>query len=82
MYITPWMSDIVVGTMRWRLWDAEFSTSEYEAIIAHSMELRFTTFDHADIYRDRTTEADFGAAAVVYNSPGINRKKLALNYGA
>ena len=56
------MSDIVVGTMRWGLWDAKFTTAEYEAIIAHSMELGFTTFDHADIYGDHTTEAEFGAA--------------------
>ena len=62
MYSTPWMSDIVVGTMRWGLWDAKFTTAEYEAIIAHSMELGFTTFDHADIYGDHTTEAEFGAA--------------------
>ena len=56
------MSDIVVGTMRWGLWDAKFTTADYEAIIAHSMELGFTTFDHADIYGDHTTEAEFGAA--------------------
>lgn len=62
MYSTPWMSDIVVGTMRWGLWDAKFTTAEYEAIIAHSMELGFTTFDHADIYGDHTTEAEFGSA--------------------
>ena len=62
MYSTPWMSDIVVGTMRWGLWGAKFTTAEYEAIIAHSMELGFTTFDHADIYGDHTTEAEFGAA--------------------
>jgi predicted oxidoreductase len=60
MYSTPWMSDIVVGTMRWGSWGAQFSTAQYEAMIAHAMELGFTTFDHADIYGDHTTEEEFG----------------------
>ena len=28
MYSTPWMSDIVVGTMRWGIWDANFTTAQ------------------------------------------------------
>jgi len=62
MYSTPWMSDIVVGTMRWGIWDAKFTTAQYEAIIDKSMSLGMSTFDHADIYGDHTTEAEFGAA--------------------
>lgn len=61
MYSTPWMSDIVVGTMRWGLWDAKFTTADYNRMIEKSLELGFTTFDHADIYGDHTTEAEFGA---------------------
>ena len=60
MYSTPWMSDIVVGTMRWGIWDANFKTSDYQRMIEKSLELGFTTFDHADIYGDHTTEAEFG----------------------
>ena len=62
MYSTPWMSDIVVGTMRWGIWDAKFTTEQYEAMIDKSMSLGMSTFDHADIYGDHTTEAEFGAA--------------------
>ena len=60
MYSTPWMSDIVVGIMRWGIWDANFKTSDYQRMIEKSLELGFTTFDHADIYGDHTTEAEFG----------------------
>lgn len=59
---TPWLSDIVVGTMRWGQWGAQFSTADYENMIAVALELELTTFDHADIYGDHTTEAEFGAA--------------------
>ena len=62
MYSTPWMSDIIVGTMRWGIWDAKFTTADYEKMIAHSLELGFSTFDHADIYGDHTTEMEFGKA--------------------
>ncbi len=67
MYSTPWMSDIVVGTMRWGAWGANFSTAQYEQMIEASFELGFTTFDHADIYGDHTTEADFGAALKLHS---------------
>lgn len=60
MYSTPWMSDIVVGTMRWGIWDANFKLADYQRMIEKSLELGFTTFDHADIYGDHTTEAEFG----------------------
>lgn len=56
------MSDIVVGTMRWGIWDAQFTTVQYEAMIEMAMSLGMSTFDHADIYGDHTTEAEFGAA--------------------
>ena len=62
MYSTPWMSDIVVGTMRWGIWDAGFTTAQYEAMIQKAFSLGMTTFDHADIYGNHTTEAEFGAA--------------------
>lgn len=59
---TPWFSELVVGTMRWGKWGAQYSTAQYEEAIAAALELELTTFDHADIYGDYTTEAEFGAA--------------------
>ena len=53
-------SKIIAGTMKWGLWGARFDTAAYEQMIRDSMEAGVTSFDHADIYGDYTTEAEFG----------------------
>jgi predicted oxidoreductase len=50
----------VAGCMRWGLWGARFDTAQYRTMIDHCLEMGITTFDHADIYGDYTTEAEFG----------------------
>ena len=52
----------VAGCMRWGKWGANFSTYKYDFIINQCVENGITAFDHADIYGDYTTEADFGEA--------------------
>ncbi len=52
----------IAGCMRWGKWGANFSTYEYEVIINQCVENGIIAFDHADIYGDYTTEADFGEA--------------------
>lgn len=52
----------VAGCMRWGKWGAGFSTAEYRQMIEDCLENGITAFDHADIYGDYTTEAEFGAA--------------------
>ncbi len=52
----------IAGCMRWGKWGANFSTNDYEYIIHQCVENGITAFDHADIYGDYTTEADFGEA--------------------
>lgn len=52
----------VAGCMRWGIWGAGFSTNEFLQIINECIEHGITSFDHADIYGDYTTEADFGEA--------------------
>lgn len=52
----------VAGCMRWGKWGAGFSTTEYRQMIEDCLENGITAFDHADIYGDYTTEAEFGAA--------------------
>ncbi len=52
----------VAGCMRWGKWGANFLTYDYEIIINQCVENGITAFDHADIYGDYTTEADFGEA--------------------
>ena len=52
----------VAGCMRWGKWGAGFTTTEYREMIEACLENGITAFDHADIYGDYTTEAEFGAA--------------------
>ncbi len=56
------LSPIIAGTMNWGIWDKKLSTSEMEHLIHICTENKITTFDHADIYGDYTTESDFGKA--------------------
>ncbi|MDP4797491.1 MAG: aldo/keto reductase [Crocinitomicaceae bacterium] len=55
-------SRIVAGTMRWGKWGKNFTTQEYIERIETSVNNSITTFDHADIYGDYTTEIEFGNA--------------------
>jgi len=55
-------SKVIAGTMTWGSWGKQFSKSEMSAMMNHCLAIGITTFDHADIYGDYTTEADFGKA--------------------
>lgn len=68
MFLNP-----IAGCMRWGLWGANFSTEEYVQLIDTCISQGITGFDHADIYGDYTTEAEFGEALM--QMPGI-RKQL------
>ena len=52
----------VAGCMRWGKWGAEFSTADYRQMIENCLANGINSFDHADIYGDYTTEAEFGKA--------------------
>ena len=69
------LSPIISGTMNWGIWDKNLSTKEMENMIQICIENKITTFDHADIYGNYTTEADFGKA---FQSSKIPREKLQL----
>ena len=69
------LSPIIAGTMNWGIWDKKLSTSEMEQLMHICIENQITTFDHADIYGNYTTEADFGKAFV---QSKIDRKKIQL----
>ncbi|GAA3759461.1 aldo/keto reductase [Flavobacterium ginsengiterrae] len=69
------LSPIISGTMNWGVWDKNLTTKEMENMIQVSIENKITTFDHADIYGDYTTEADFGKA---FQASKISREKLQL----
>ena len=69
------LSPIVAGVMNWGIWDKNLNTKEMENMINICLENKITTFDHADIYGDYTTESDFGKALA---SSKIAREKMQL----
>jgi predicted oxidoreductase len=69
------LSPIVAGTMNWGIWDKKLTKSQMEHLLNICVENSITTFDHADIYGDYTTESDFGAA---FAQSKIDREKIQL----
>ena len=61
--------------MRWGIWGANHAEKEVQKLIETSLELGFSTFDHADIYGNYTTEKLFGDA---FSEMGINREEVQL----
>jgi len=68
-------SRLIAGCMRWGIWGAKYSTTQYQSIINACLENGVTTFDHADIYGDYTTENEFGVAM---SSLGVARENYQL----
>ena len=66
-------SPIIVGTMRWGIWGADHSEKEVQHLIETALSEGLTTFDHADIYGDYTTEKLFGDA---FNQMKTNRESV------
>jgi predicted oxidoreductase len=73
--MTNKFSPIVQGCMGWGAWGAKLTTQQMAKQINQAVEMGLTTFDHADIYGDYTTEADFGKAL---KASGIKREQLQL----
>ncbi len=71
---TPF-SAIIAGTMTWGAWGKNCNTKQMIELITCCVENGITTFDHADIYGDYTTEAAFGKALT---ESGISRNKIQL----
>lgn len=68
-------SQVIAGTMTWGKWGKQLSNTEYIKLMHHCINNQITTFDHADIYGDYTTEAEFGNAFAESN---INRDQIQL----
>ncbi|MBU4538032.1 MAG: aldo/keto reductase [Weeksellaceae bacterium] len=68
-------SPIIIGTMRWGIWGANHSEKEVQNLIETSLEEGLTTFDHADIYGNYTTEKLFGDA---FSQMKIDREEVQL----
>ncbi|SEE04303.1 Predicted oxidoreductase [Polaribacter dokdonensis DSW-5] len=61
--------------MSWGKWGKQFSTKEATEMVQFCVANGNTTFDHADLYGDYTTEAEFGAA---FKASKIDREKIEL----
>jgi predicted oxidoreductase len=57
-------SKLIIGCMAWGNWGKQLSSKEQTEMIAFCVKNGNTTFDHADIYGDYTTEKGFGKALV------------------
>lgn len=68
-------SRIIQGCMTWGAWGKQLAKSEMISTIHHCLENDITTFDHADIYGDYTTEIDFGKA---FSESGVARESIQL----
>lgn len=68
-------SRIIAGCMSWGAWGKKLSKEQMISQIKMSLEAGITTFDHADIYGDYTTEIEFGNAFV---KSGIQREDIQL----
>ena len=69
------LSPIIAGTMNWGVWDKNLNTAQMIHLINICVENKITTFDHADIYGNYTTEAQFGKA---FKESAISREKIQL----
>ncbi len=58
--------------MKWGAWGAKFTTATYEQMIKDCLAVGVTTFDHADIYGDYTTEEEFGK--VLQEQPSLRQQ--------
>ena len=69
------ISRIIAGCMSWGAWGKQFNKQEMISQIHNTLEAGITTFDHADIYGDYTTETDFGKA---FSESGVKRESIQL----
>ncbi|HCA08205.1 aldo/keto reductase family oxidoreductase [Chryseobacterium sp.] len=71
---TPF-SQIIAGTMTWGVWGKNCTTQQMIELMHACLDNTITTFDHADIYGDYTTEAAFGKA---FKESTIDRNTIQL----
>ncbi len=71
----PRFSKIIQGCMSWGAWGKQLPKKEMVSLLNHCVAEGITTFDHADIYGDYTTEKEFGTAL---SESGIARESIQL----
>lgn len=68
-------SDVIAGVMRWGTWGHNLDQNQMANQINSCSDVGISSFDHADIYGDYTTEAAFGKALKI---SGVAREKIQL----
>jgi len=58
----PNFTRIIQGCMGWGAWGKKLDKNAMAKLIEYTLECGITSFDHADIYGDYTTESEFGDA--------------------
>lgn len=69
---TPF-SKLISGTMTWGIWGKNLNQNSMIELINCCIENNISTFDHADIYGNYTTEESFGNA---FSNSKIDRQKV------
>lgn len=67
------LSEIIQGCMTYGKWGKQLTTQQIAERIESNLENGITSFDHADIYGDYTTEVDFGKG---WKASKINRSDI------
>lgn len=70
---TSSFSRVIAGCMTWGSWGKDYNTSQMHELLEHCLDEGVTTFDHADIYGDYSTEEGFGKA---FAASGIQRDAI------
>ncbi|MCB0660004.1 MAG: aldo/keto reductase [Saprospiraceae bacterium] len=58
------LSRVIAGVIRWGSWGEQLSSTKMADMISQCVENGVTTFDHADVYGNYTTEREFGDALI------------------
>ncbi len=72
-YMKTSLSKIISGTMTWGIWGKNLDEKSMINLMNCCLENEISTFDHADIYGNYTTEASFGNA---FANAKIAREKV------
>ena len=66
-------SRLIAGTMLWGAWGKEMTKAKRIELIKTAYDAGISSFDHADIYGNYTTEKDFGIA---FSESGLSREDV------
>ena len=66
-------SKLIAGTMLWGSWGKEMTKAKRIELIETAYDVGISSFDHADIYGNYTTENDFGNA---FSESGLSRDNV------